>query len=179
MAGLLWWELTHALCILGHLGLIIASFTAFAFTREVLGSDDFLSTKLVPFEAFGVGGFATISNSTLFTSLRRLQRHSRDEPVEARYFKKKVATLLGCVFNLFFVAADSAIAVNLKKGSNKVADHSSSNYLKSLSALAVICTVLAFATIVADTVRILEDRAHKRDFDEQYEYQTAGPIQLA
>lgn len=86
MAGLLWWELTHALCILGHLGLIIASFTAFAFTREVLGSDDFLSTKLVPFEAFGVvsqlirfrassGTSPPCSTSTIYQT--RLQPYSQ------------------------------------------------------------------------------------------------------
>jgi hypothetical protein len=105
------------------------------------------------------------------------------------------------MLNLSLIAADISVAANLKKSSNQVAGSSSSAYLNSACALAVTCAyvshseklynsesslmvmfmyrVMAFATAVADTVKIFGDRAHKRDFDEQFEYQRSGPIHLA
>jgi hypothetical protein len=55
MAGPLWWESTHALCVFGHFGMIVTSFIAFVFTvGELVTSDQFMSLKLVPFAGFSV-----------------------------------------------------------------------------------------------------------------------------
>jgi len=191
MASLIWWQAIHALCILGHIGMFVFGFISFAFNGFAFNGFG-LDTVLVPWAAGGLGFFGTQVNLSLFYRLQKarlpldrgllhqapVQLDSRPvhlsrpegnrvfpspETPETVYYQTRVTILVGSIFNLFFLGADWSLAAR----GIAVDSKSSSGFLKLVCVLAIFAGAAALATIAADVVKALRDRAHQREIEQR------------
>ena len=158
------WALSHAFAILAHIGMALACLISFIFAHADLsdGEAGFELVSVVPWAGFGVvsrpyflkilaaregelitllqAGFAIMFNAALLIFVILLERRTQSDSLAQRYFKKRVAFIIGCVFNLLFIAGDSAIAAKLFEASSqvKVTSDTGSNDLTGAGVMAVI-----------------------------------------
>ncbi|KAL1641107.1 hypothetical protein SLS58_006381 [Diplodia intermedia] len=153
------WTSVHVLCVLGHLGMMMANMVAFVATDVNMKEDFDISTQIhvTPWGAGAVATFALFCNLVLLGAVHTLENPKQHKTVENRDSKRQMAVVVGICFNACFVAAESAMAYYLASASGML-EHSSTGPLNFACFMAAVSAITTSATVGVDALKLREWR---------------------
>ncbi|KAK3387948.1 hypothetical protein B0H63DRAFT_167187 [Podospora didyma] len=170
------WKLTHVLCILAHLGLVIAAAVAYVYNMSkdnnavdysklvapdtnpcsfalmgmfgsARGGSFDVAVHTLPMSCMAVGILGLVINIGLFVTLLAVDRTKATLTEGEQHWRKQIVTFFSCVFNLLLAGAGVGLASAM---GIKVSE---SRSLITPMALAVVQSPLALTTALYDAVK--------------------------
>ncbi|KAI4098383.1 MAG: hypothetical protein LQ339_006438 [Xanthoria mediterranea] len=140
----------HVLCIIIHIGGIIAGVATFA---------AFTDKPILPWATFAVAAFGAVANASIGRALW-IQWHKRAEPTESfRHWKQSTALMVSILLNVVLGCADAGVggwdATNINAEVSFV----------GITVVMIIAAVSALCTAVAD-ISLLNDKKNSSGLEE-------------